>query len=196
MSITISVDETDILSLEEGQEAAVTIDSLSEDSYEGTVTEIDTSASSDSGVTTYTATVTITKEDGMLEGMSASVVITIEGVEDALLIPVDALHESSSTAYVYTEYDEDTGEYSGMVEVTTGLSNSSYVEITSGLSEGDVVYYTESSSDDDFTSMFSSIMGGQSGGDSSGSMDMSSGGSTGGGDSGGNMGMSSGSAPN
>ena len=194
MSITISVDETDILSLEVGQTAAVTIESISEDSYEGTVTEIDTSASSSSGVTSYTATITIDKDESMLAGMSASVVITIEGVEDALLIPVDALHQTSSTAYVYTEYDESTGEYSGMVEVTVGLSNSSYVEITSGLSEGDVVYYTESSdSSDDWSSLISSMGGGMDI-DTSSFGDVSS--SGGGMSAGGGMDMASGGAPN
>ena len=194
MSITISVDETDILSLEVGQTAAVTIESISEDSYEGTVTEIDTSASSSSGVTSYTATITIDKDESMLAGMSASVVITIEGVEDALLIPIDALHQTSSTAYVYTEYDESTGEYSGMVEVTIGLSNSSYVEITSGLSEGDVVYYTESSdSSDDWSSLISSMGGGMDI-DTSSFGDVSS--SGGGMSAGGGMDMASGGAPN
>lgn len=184
MTVTISVDETDILSLEVGQTAAVTIDSIGEDSFSGTVTEISTTATSSSGVTAYSAVVTIEKTESMLAGMSASVVITIEGVEDALLIPIEALHQTSSTSYVYTEYDESTGEYSGMVEVTTGLSNSSYVEITDGLSEGDVVYYTESSDDStDFSDLFSSggdmsdfsdIGGGDS--SSSGGMSMPSGG--------------------
>ncbi len=194
MSITISVDETDILSLEVGQTAAVSIDSLSDDTYTGTVTEIDTSASTGSGVTTYTATITIEKVENMLAGMSASVVITIEGVDDALLIPVDALHQTSSTAYVYTEYDESTGEYSGMVEVTIGLSNNSYVEITSGLEEGDVVYYTESSSStSDFSDMMSSMGGGMDMASSGGGMTMDMGGSSGGGASmGGNTGGSAG----
>ena len=183
MVISISVDETDILSLSEGQEAAVTIDSIGEDTYSGTVTEISTTASSSSGVTSYSAEITIDKTNEMLAGMSASVVITIEGVDNALLIPVDALHQTSSTAYVYTEYDESTGEYSGMTEVTTGLSNSSYVEITDGLSEGDTVYYTSSDDDSssfsfDFDSMggdmdfdFDSMPNGNTGGDSFGGFD-------------------------
>ncbi|MCC8150885.1 MAG: efflux RND transporter periplasmic adaptor subunit, partial [Lachnospiraceae bacterium] len=184
MIIEISVDESDILSVSEGQEAAVTIDSIGEDSYSGTVTAISTSATSSSGVTTYSAEVTIEKTEEMLSGMSASVTITIEGVDDALLIPVDALHQTSSTAYVYTEYDESTGEFSGMVEVTTGLSNSSYVEITDGLSEGDTVYYTESS---DESSDFSMDMGGMNM-DSMDSQGGMSGGDMGGGSAGGDMG--------
>ncbi len=186
MVIEISVDESDILSLSEGQEATVSIDSIGEDTYTGSVTNISTSATSSSGVTTYTAEITIAKTEDMLSGMSASVSITIEGVDNALLIPVEALHQTSSTSYVYTEYDESTGEYSGMVEVTTGLSNSSYVEITDGLSEGDTVYYTESSDD---SSDFTMDMGGMdmgnmdSGNTDSGNMR----GSDGGGDFGGGM---------
>ncbi|MCD8084904.1 MAG: HlyD family efflux transporter periplasmic adaptor subunit [Clostridiales bacterium] len=156
MTVSLSVDETDILSLEVGQEAAITIDSIGTDSYTGTVTEIDTTATSSGGVTQYTVTVTLDKTDSMLSGMSASVTITIEGVENALLLPVDAVTQTSSTAYVYTSYDETTGELGDMVEVTVGLSNSSYIEITDGLSEGDTVYYDASSSSDssDFSSMF------------------------------------------
>lgn len=163
MAISISVDEMDILSVEKGQEAKVTIDSIGTDTYEGVVTEVNTTASSDSGVTAYSVVVSIDKTETMLSGMSASVVITIEGNDNALLIPAEALHQTSSTAYVYTEYDEDTGEFSGMKEVTIGLSNSSYVEITEGLSEGDTVYYTDSEESLDFNQMdFGNMPGGDS----------------------------------
>ena len=164
MTVTISVDETNILSLSEGQAASVSIDSIGEDVFSGEVTEINTVATSSSGVTVYSAVITLEKAEGMLSGMSADVVITIEGVDNALLIPVDALHQTRATAYVYTQYDAETGEYSGMVEVTTGLQNSSYVEITSGLSEGDTVYYTEEEeSGFSFGGMSFGGMGGMSG---------------------------------
>ena len=63
MTITLSVDETDILSLELGQTAEVTISSLSEEPYEGVVTEVERSAAA-SG--TYSAVVTVPKDKGML----------------------------------------------------------------------------------------------------------------------------------
>lgn len=94
--------------------------------------------------------------------------IRIEGVDDALLIPVDALHQTSSGYYVYTSYDEDSGEYGGRVDVVPGLSNSSYVEIKSGLAEGDTVYYTESQNF--FGSMGFGGMGGGQRGDFGGEM--------------------------
>ena len=142
MSVTITVDENDILALKIGQQADVTVRSVSEDPFHGKVTEIDKSGTSES----YTAVITLDKADGMLPGMSASVDVRIEGVDDALIIPVDALHQISTGAYVYTSYNEETQEYGGRVDVVTGLSNTKYVEIKSGLSAGDTVYYTEKES--------------------------------------------------
>ena len=174
MSITISIDETDILALEEGQTAEVEVSSASEDLFSGTVTEISKVADTSSGVTQYSAEVTLNREQGMLPGMTASVDVKIEGVEDALIIPVDALHQTSTTYYVYTSYDEETQQYGGMVEVTIGMQNDNYVEILSGLNEGDTVYYTETETFD-----FMGMFGGGMGGMGSGSGSFSSGGSGG-----------------
>ena len=145
MEITLSIDESDILTIEVGQKAEVTISSISADEkFEGTVTEISRSATtSSSGVTRYSAVVSIDKTEKMLAGMSAEVYVSVQGKENALIIPIDALHQTSSTSFVYTSYDKETKQYGGMVQVTTGLSNSSFVEISSGLKEGDTVYYVE-----------------------------------------------------
>ena len=139
MSVIIAVDERDILSLAEGQEAEVTIRSVSEDTFSGVVSEIDKSGAAEA----YTAEIMMDKVSGMLPGMTASVDVRIEGVDNALIIPVDALKQTSSGAYVYTTYDRETQEYGGRVDVVTGLSNDNYVEIKSGLSAGDTIYYTE-----------------------------------------------------
>ena len=143
MSITIGIDETDILSLSEGQEAKIEVSSVSDQTFKGIVTEINTEASTTSGVTQYSAVVTFDRAEGMMAGMTASVYVTIEGVENAKIIPVDALHQTSAIYYVYTSYDEATKQYGGMTEVTIGMQNDSYVEILSGLELGDTVYYTE-----------------------------------------------------
>ena len=143
MSVTISVDESDILSLETGQEVTVSVSSISEDSFVGTLTEINRTSSS-SG--TYSAVVELEKAEGMLSGMTASVSVKIEGVENAILVPIEAVHQTSDGAYVYTSYNEEFQEYGGKVDVVTGLENSTYIEIKSGLKVGDSVYYTEKQS--------------------------------------------------
>ena len=187
MSITISVDETDILSLKEGQEAEIEVSSVSEDTFTGTVTEISKVADTSTGVTRYSAEVTLDREEGMLAGMTANVNVRIQGTENALIIPVDALHQNSASYYVYTAYDSEAHRYDGRVEVTIGMQNDDYVEITSGLNEGDTVYYTESES---FSIMDMFAMAGAMGGG------MSSGGSSrGGGQMPGGGGMPSGGKP-
>ena len=141
MSVTINVDESDILSLELGQAVSVTVKSVSEDAFTGTLTEVNRTSSS-SGV--YSAEIEVDKVTGMLSGMTANVDVRIQGVDDAILVPVDAVHRTRDGAYVYTTYDKELQEYGGRVDVITGLENSNFVEIKSGLKVGDTVYYTES----------------------------------------------------
>lgn len=188
-TVTISIDETDILSLKEGQEAQVTVSSVSDDAFTGSVTSISKTADTSTGVTRYSAEVTLDWQTGMLMGMTADVDVQIQGTENALIIPVDALHQNSATYYVYTGYDEAQKRYTGRTEVTIGMQNDDYVEITSGLNEGDTVYYTESDSSGfgDFFVMGGDMSGGMGGGMGGGMP--SGGGNMGGGmPGGGNMG--------
>ena len=154
MIVSVSVDESDILSLKLGQEAEITISSISEDVYMGTVTEID-KTSVTSGV--YTAVVTLDKTPDMLAGMTANVNVRITGVADALLIPIDAIHQTRTGAFVYTAYDAETETFSGEVPVTVGLMGSNEAEILSGLSQGDTVWYVEEMTIFDF---FNNMAGG------------------------------------
>ncbi len=178
VTISVSIDELDILSVSEGQTATVTLDALEDEEFTGTITSVGTEATSTSGNAKYTVEVTIEKTENMLSGMSASVVIQTGSTENAVLIPVAALQEEDGSTFVYTEADED-GNLSGEVEVETGLSSSSQVEITSGLTEGDTVYYNVTESDaasdeaDSMADMFSAMNGGG---------EMPSGGNEGGGD--------------
>lgn len=179
MSVSISIDETDILALELGQEADITVSSVSDRPFSGTVTEISKTATTSSGISYYSAVVTLDKDEKMLPGMSADVDVKIEGVDDAILIPVDALRQTSAIYYVYTSYDEETGTYGGMVEVTIGMQNNKYVVIESGLNVGDTVYYTESNSMNNFFGMMGG-MGGMSSMPDMGNMPDMSGGFPGG----------------
>lgn len=158
MSVTISVDETDILALKEGQEAEVEISSVSDETFAGTVTEISREAATSSGVTLYSAEITLDNAPGMLPGMTAEVDVKIEGVENAIIIPLDALRQTSAISYVFTSYDPQTKQYGGMVEVTTGMQNDEQVEILSGLKVGDSVYYTKQ--ENIFEMIFSAMAGG------------------------------------
>jgi len=177
MTLTITVDEMDILSVEVGQEATVTLDAFPGQSFTGEVTSIDESGTNSGGSSKYTAEVTISREEGMLAGMNASAVITLETSEDVLSIPEAALVEQDNAVYVYTTYDESTDTLGGLTEVTTGISDGENVEILSGLEEGgeyyysylDVVNYSSASASSGSLgstggSLFDSLLGGRSSG--------------------------------
>lgn len=161
MTVTIGIDETDILALQEGQEAEIVVESVGEEVYPGSVTEINKEADTSTGVTQYSAQVLLDKAPGMLPGMTADVDIKIKGSENALIIPVAALHQTSTGAFVYTSFDAETQQYGGKVEVVAGMQNDQDAEILSGLQEGDTVYYTEQ---ENIFAYFASMMGMPTGG--------------------------------
>ena len=181
MTITIGVDETDILALKEDQEAEITVSSVGEEIYPGTVSDISKVADTSTGVTQYSAEIFLDKESGMLPGMTAEVDVKIQGTENALIIPVEALHQTSTGSFVYTSYDEETQRYGGRVDVVPGMQNDNHAEILSGLQEGDTVYYTKQ---ENIFTYFSNMMGGgmgsgMGGGMPSGGMPMGGSGSRG-----------------
>ena len=183
MTLSVNVDEMDILSIETGQKATVTFDAIENKEYEGEITSIDKNGTTSNGTTKYPVEITLTKEDSMMSGMNASVTITTSEVTDALLVPAAAVTEEGNTSYVYTEKDSKTGELSGKTEVQTGDTDGTNIVITSGVSEGDTVYYSMAaggSSDDSSTDnqnndqnrkdmkMDGSFGGGQDGGNGGG----------------------------
>ena len=116
---------------------------MGEQKFNGIVTEVDKTANSSGGVTSYSAEVRFSKERGMLNGMTADVAINIQGTENVLIIPADAVNKTSAGAFVYTSYDEETKLFGGITPVEIGISNDDYAEVRSGLEEGTTVYYTE-----------------------------------------------------
>lgn len=148
MLVTVYVDEADINSVSQGQTAQITIEALNEESIEGEIISVtNTASSSSNGSAKYQVDVRISKEEGMKEGMTASVLIITEEASDALLIPSAAIQEEKGSLYVYTEQEKD-GTLSGKTEVTSGISDGSKIQITEGLSEGDTVYYEVKGSSD------------------------------------------------
>ena len=143
MKLTVSVDETDILSVQNGQKAQITVSTIGDEVFPGVVTAVERSAKSSYGITSYSVEITLDKDSRMLPGMTAKAVIRIEGVDNALLIPEKALRQTRESSFVYTTYDPATGTLGGETAVIPGLTGGGMVEITEGLAEGQTVYYQE-----------------------------------------------------
>ena len=184
MTLTIAVDELDVVSVQEGQSVSITVDALSDLTVEGTVEKIAPVGSGESGVTTYDVKLSFDAAGtGIRAGMNATGEILVASVEDALYIPVEALMTVNDQYCVLTA----SGSYQ---PVEVGIMNDEYVQILSGLEAGDLVCYESDASSSSATSMdmggmvvvdMGGMTGAPSGGMPSGSMpDMPSGGMGGG----------------
>ena len=148
MKVTMNVDEMDILNMKTGLSAEITLDAVADTTFAGTITGVSQSAESSSGTAQYPVEITFDKTDEMYQGMNASAEVIMEQAENVLVIPVAAVEDEGSKSYVYTGYEEGTGELTDKIEVTLGMSDETYVEVESGLSQGDTIYYQMAGSED------------------------------------------------
>ncbi len=141
MTVQIQVDELDILTLQTGMEAQVTLDALTGTGFTGTITSIDPYGSNSGGNTKYTVTVTLPREENMLPGMNASVKITTAVSEPVQTVPAEAILFDSGKSWLYTGYNEKKDTLTDPVEIETGRSDGNRVELLSGLEAGQSFYY-------------------------------------------------------
>ena len=146
-ALTINIDELDILSVRQGQQAAITFDAIENQVFAGTIDRVASTAVESGGIAKYPARILIGAHDQMRVGMSVTAAITVDEKKDILLLPVAALQESGGRVFVYTEKDEKSMELSGETEVETGLSDGDKVEIIQGLAEGVTVFYKVTTAD-------------------------------------------------
>lgn len=141
VTVSITIDELDILSIRVGQEVTVTLDALAGQAFSGVITEVNTTPSNDGGHSKYSAVVELERTEKMLGGMNASAQIVVEERNDVLLIPSEALAEINGQPAVYTAYDSKTGEFGEPADIEIGLSDGMKIQILSGLCEGDEIWY-------------------------------------------------------
>ena len=141
MSITISVDELDILRYSVGMPADIYIDALPGESFTGTVTKIAAVGTNSGGSSKYEVTVALPYSDRILPGMNASVVIHTGNTGNVVTVPAAALSDSGSKCLVYTAYDEKNDKLINPVTVEIGASDGDFVEILSGLDVGQTIWY-------------------------------------------------------
>lgn len=141
MTVQIQVDELDIRTLENGMQAAITLDALPGSSFTGAITAINPYGENSGGNTKYTVTVTLPRDEKMLSGMNASVKITTSVSGTVPTVPAAAVVFDAGKSWLYTGYNEKTDTLTDPVEIQTGLSDGSLVELLSGLPEGSSFYY-------------------------------------------------------
>ena len=186
LEMEIAVDELDILSIQEGQQATIVADALEDETFTGVVTGVSSNGTTTGGTTTYPVTIRIDDYGALMPGMNATASIVVESAEDALSIPNGAVVRGG---YVLVTADSPSAANAAdlaapdgyvYVRVETGVSDDDYIEVTSGLTEADTIAY-----DADAAALALSdgggMMGGMPGGMPGGGMGGMGGGAPGGG---------------
>lgn len=142
------IDEIDVLSVQVGDQAVVSMDALPGESLTGVVSSIEAGATNQQGVVTYPIRVrmTVPPELNLIEGLSAVAEVVIQE-ERGLLIPVQAVMGRFDAPVVQVME----GGKIQQRAVTLGISDDFWVIVTSGLVEGEqVVFQAPDSSGFDF----------------------------------------------
>jgi HlyD family secretion protein len=135
--IDVQVSEVDINSVTVGQPAVVTFDAVLGREYHGKVVDVSRVGTSVQSVVNFNVTVELTDPDiDVKPGMTASVTITIESLDNVLLVPNRGVHLVNGQRVVYVLRNGQLLE----IPVTLGASDDTMSEVTSGdLSAGDVL---------------------------------------------------------
>lgn len=128
-------DWTNILA---GHDTEVVFDILPDDTFTGTVTMVYPALDSSSNSSLVHATVRLDEliANSLPAGASAAVDVIGGRAEDAVLIPVEALHETSPGEYAVFVLE---GGKTRLRVIEVGLQDITYAEVTSGLEPGETV---------------------------------------------------------
>lgn len=138
LNINVKVDEYDISALETGKEAIVTIGAIQKD-IKGKIAKISKEGQIANGVTYFTATIDLNKDEKLRGGMSAEVKLVSASVKGAVTLPMSVIQfDNDNNPYVLKS-----GEKGRAVrtDIKTGINNGIAVEIKSGVSSGETVIY-------------------------------------------------------
>jgi RND family efflux transporter MFP subunit len=137
-SLEVFLDESDWNNVRADYEAEVSFDILPDQTFTGKVTQVDPGLYTESNSSVVRALVTLDATGdglGLPLGTSAAVDVIGGRAQNAILVPVEALHEAGGQ---YTVFVVENGELKLRV-VKVGIQDSLYAEIKSGLQAGEVV---------------------------------------------------------
>ncbi|MFH1223153.1 MAG: HlyD family efflux transporter periplasmic adaptor subunit [Pseudomonadota bacterium] len=139
LSVKAQVDETDIAKIYLKQKAEIILDAYPEEPISAVVDQIAYEAKTINNITTYIVDVIPEKTPkSMLSGMTANVTFFIEGKQNVVLLPTEAIKNKDNSFYVLLE-DKNNKSVPIETQIEKGVSDGKHVEIISGLSDGDVV---------------------------------------------------------
>jgi|GEM_PF-5660160 len=98
-TVTVPVDQADLDGIHVGQTATITVSTYPNRTYSGKVIQVSAVGTYSNGASTFPVTVSIENPSGLANGMSANVSIVTNTINDALLVPLAALHDNGHIVY-------------------------------------------------------------------------------------------------
>lgn len=134
--IRINVNKYDILEIEEGQTTACTIKGKD---YTGRVSRIEHMTGQGESSNVGVEVSLDEPDENIILGLETKVKITTASIEDALIVPMDALSLDDEGECVYVLVDNEAKRRS----VETGVKNDEYVQILAGIESGETVIWND-----------------------------------------------------
>lgn len=127
--VDVDIPEVDIRQVQIGQPVTMTFDALPEQEFNGMVVDIAASGSSTGGTVNFTVTVEIQNPSADIKpGMTAAVNVTVNQLDNVLLVPSRAVRTVDGKRVVYVLQNNT----SVAVEVSLGASANNYSQIIRG----------------------------------------------------------------
>lgn len=157
-----SVDEIDVLSIQEGLAVSVQMTALPDQSLAGTIDEIGSADAGQGGVVTFPIKIRLNVPEGLAlrEGLSATSEIVIDQYRDVLVVPTSSVSGSFLAPVVRVATAQGIQER----PVQLGPSDDFWVVVIAGLLAGEQVLMPEPASSETRFGGFRGLLGGGRGG--------------------------------
>lgn len=148
MTLTISIDESDIGSVKNGQQVVFSVSAFPDKRFNGVINQVRINPVKTGGLVTYQALVLCDNNELLLKpGMTATATVVIDQKTNVLRVlnqafiisPEDVNEKENGKKYLWKKSGIGTGKDYKKVEVKLGLVGDMYTEIVDGLKDGDEV---------------------------------------------------------
>jgi RND family efflux transporter MFP subunit len=141
MVFSAKVDEADIGQIKKGQKAKITMDAYPNETLEATVSAVDfTSTTTSSGGTAFEVKFSLpaNAQEKYKIGMNGDVEIETKRIDNALVVPIEAVREKDGINFVWLP-----GKTPTRKNVKVGANNDTYTQILAGLDQNNQVIISD-----------------------------------------------------
>lgn len=135
---SVSVDQTEVVDLSQGQKGTITFDAFPDKEVMGTITSIGFTPKTDESGIVYEVEMTFESLgiNGYRLGMTGDVEFVLSEIENSIVVPIEYILEEDDKEYVQKQIEGEIQK----IPVKIGQEYAGQVQILEGLFVGDVIY--------------------------------------------------------